>query len=143
MLRFIFKRLIYAIPTLIGITLLTFGFLRFVPGDPAVLMAGEEGRNDPRLVEHIREELGLNDPLPVQYVTYVFGLLKGDLGVSYVTRQPVADQIARRYPRTFSLATSGLLFSLLLGVSFGTIAGLWPGSKLDAGTLVLALGLQA
>lgn len=137
MTLYILRRLLLAVPTIIGISLLTFVMLEAAPGDPVLLLAGEE--QDPVQIENIRRRLGRDQPAPIQYLAFLAGLPRGYLGISYSTGEEIAPQIARRYPRTIVLATSASLFALVFGVIIGTIAGLKPGSPRDIGSIVLAL----
>ena len=93
--KYILKRIVGTIPTLIIVVTFVFFFVRLIPGDPARLVAGEQATQDD--VEAVREELGLNKSIPTQYVTYVTGLLKGNLGTSLRTKQPVTKEIAGRF----------------------------------------------
>jgi ABC-type dipeptide/oligopeptide/nickel transport system permease component len=102
-----------------------------------LLLAGEDP--DPQMMETIRRQLGLDRPLPEQFFTYLYDTVRGDLGESYYTHQPVADEIARRYPRTFTLAVAGVLFSTVVGLSLGLVAGVRPYSLADRFTMLIAL----
>jgi peptide/nickel transport system permease protein len=135
--RFVVRRLIYVVPTLLGISLLAFLMLQFVPGDPALLLAGQNA--DREAVENTRRELGLDRPLPVQYVSYVVNLLHGDFGRSFANRRPVGDEIARRYPRTLTLAVTGIVLALLGGITLGALAALRPYSLIDNLSMITAL----
>jgi peptide/nickel transport system permease protein len=121
---FVARRLIGFIPLLIGITLIAFLLIRLLPGDPARVLAGNtpyEGT-----VEQIRHHLGLDRPLAEQYLIYVQHLLQGDLGQSYVTGNPVANDFARRFPATLELVTLGMLGSIGLGLLLGIRGALRP-----------------
>jgi peptide/nickel transport system permease protein len=135
--RYFFRRLLYAIPTLLGISLLAFLMLQFVPGDPALLLAGQNATTE--TVEQTRRDLGLDRPLPVQYVSYVANLVRGDFGQSFVNRRPVGEEIARRYPRTLILAGAGIAFALVGGVALGALAALRPYSAVDHLSTLAAL----
>ena len=100
--KYILKRIVGTIPTLIIVVTFVFFFVRLIPGDPARLVAGEQATQDD--VEAVREELGLNKSIPTQYVTYVTGLLKGNLGTSLRTKQPVTKEVAGRFGNTVRLA---------------------------------------
>ena len=115
--KYILKRIVGTIPTLIIVVTFVFFFVRLIPGDPARLVAGEQATQDD--VEAVREELGLNKSIPTQYVTYVTGLLKGNLGTSLRTKQPVTKEIAGRFGNTVRLAFVTLLWSSVVGVLFG------------------------
>ena len=135
--RYLLRRLVLLIPMFFGVTLVAFLLLHLAPGDPARLLAGSEA--DPATIEAIRAELGLDRPLPVQYLSFVGNIAQGDLGRSYTTRRPVADEIARRYPRTFAIAVGGVLLAFVLGVGLGVLASVKPNSALDNGSMLLAL----
>src|SRR6476646_1007208 len=141
MIRFIARRLVYAVPTLLGIALLAFLMLQFVPGDPALLLAGQDADRD--TVENVRHELGLDRPKPVQFLTFLGSVVQGDFGRSFVNRRPVAEEIARRYPRTLSLALVGISFALVAGITLGVVAALRPYSPIDnASTLAALFGVS-
>lgn len=121
MLRYIIKRIIGVIPTLIIVVTFVFFFVRLIPGDPARLVAGPQATLED--VEVVREELGLNDPIPQQYVEYVTGLLHGDLGDSLRTKRPVAYEVSLRYMNTVKLTVFSLVWSVIVGV----LLGVWSG----------------
>ncbi|WP_253715922.1 ABC transporter permease [Thermus scotoductus] len=102
MWSYVLRRLLGLVPVLFGITLLVFLFLQLIPGDPAQAILGERGT--PEQLEALREKLGLNKPLYVQYLTFVKNILTGDLGTSAVSTIPVAEELKRRWPATFELA---------------------------------------
>jgi peptide/nickel transport system permease protein len=134
---YLLRRLILLIPTFLGVTLVAFILLSLAPGDPARLLAGQEA--SPAAIEAFRRELGLDRPLPVQYVGFVANIVKGDLGRSYVTRRPVAEEIARRYPRTFTLAVVAVVLAFVFGISLGVVASIRPNSWLDNVTQLFAM----
>ena len=120
MYKYICKRILMMIPVIIGVSLLVFLVLKMTPGDPARVVAGSEA--DEATVEQIREELGLNKPVLQQYVDYMLALLHGDMGTSYTTRKPVADEILARMPTTFILAFAGVFVAVLIGIPLGIIS---------------------
>jgi peptide/nickel transport system permease protein len=120
--RFVLKRLLLTIPLLLGIVLLVFLILEVTPGDPVRQIVGLRASQE--RLDEVREELGLDDPVWVQYARYVKGVAGGDLGYSYKSRQSVASQIAERLPVTAWLLGFGLLFALLLSVPLGIISAL-------------------
>jgi peptide/nickel transport system permease protein len=132
------RRALYIIPTLIGVTLVAFILLKLAPGDPAQILAGQDA--DPATIQALREQMGLDRPLPLQYFAFLTDLAKGDLGTSYATRRPVAEEVVRRYPRTFSLAVASVSIAFVLGVMLGITASLKPNSLLDSACMTLALG---
>lgn len=137
MSKYIFRRLLLAIPTLIGISLLVFLSVRMIPGDPAVAMAGELASKD--MIEKVRADLGLDDPILIQYVNYIGRVLQGDMGQSVRSKLPVLDEIQARLPRTLSLAVVSLLFSCMIGIPIGIASATRPNSWLDTGSMIFAL----
>lgn len=138
MYKYICKRILMMIPVIIGVSLLVFLVLKMTPGDPARVVAGSEA--DEATVEQIREELGLNKPVLQQYVDYMLALLHGDMGTSYTTRKPVADEILARMPTTFILAFAGVFVAVLIGIPLGIISATKQYSVLDYISTLLALG---
>ena len=123
MLRYTVKRIVGVIPTLIIVVTFVFFFVRMIPGDPARIVAGEQATLD--AVEAVRVQLGLDKPVPVQYLKYVGGLLKGDLGMSLRTKRPVLEEVAARYGNTMALTIASLAWSSALGI----ILGVWSGKN--------------
>jgi dipeptide transport system permease protein len=134
---FILKRLATLIPTLIGITLVAFGLIRLIPGDPIEVMMGER-RLDPEVHAAMVKSLGLDLPLTTQYFRYLGNLLHGDLGQSLVSREPVAKEFAALFPATVELALTALLLAVTLGLLLGMLAGLKRGSLFDQGVMGMA-----
>lgn len=141
MTRYATGRVLAFVPVLIGVSLLVFGILRLIPGDPAkILLFGTNPT--PQQVQHLRAQLGLTKSLPEQYGIYVKHLVEGDLGTSFTTGQPVSQDIAARLPWTLRLAGAAMLVALGLGVPLGVIAGLRPGGLLDRLAIAISvLGL--
>jgi ABC-type dipeptide/oligopeptide/nickel transport system permease component len=139
MLLFAAKRLLTLIPLLFGVTLLVFSMLQLVPGDPVRAILGESTAANPEQVERIREELGLNDPLYVQYLTYVGNVIRGDFGTSIRTRKPVLEQILLRLPSTLVLTLSGLVFAIIFGTTLGVISALHHNTIIDKLAVLVAL----
>jgi peptide/nickel transport system permease protein/oligopeptide transport system permease protein len=137
MLETIARRTLQAIATFIGVILLVFFLVRVLPGDPARLIAGFEAR--PEDVENLRHLLGLDKPLPLQFLDYMSSLLKLDLGISYQTGGPVIDEILVRLPYTAELAITAEVIAVAAGISLGVIAGLNPRSFV--GYMVSILGI--
>lgn len=131
------RRVLYIIPTLIGVTLLVFVSVRLIPGDPAVAIAGE--RATPQLVEQVRRELGLDQPLLVQYGRNMLGLLQGDLGRSARTNLPVSAELGRRIPPTLLLAVVSLLVAALVGIFVGVLSATRANSWIDNAGMIAAL----
>ncbi|TDT94462.1 MULTISPECIES: ABC transporter permease [Azorhizobium] len=129
MLKLIGSRLATAIPSLIGVVIVTFLLTRVLPGDTAAYFAGPAAT--PQAIAEIRTKLGLDKPLPVQFVDYVSALAKGDLGSSLSTGQPVSKEIATRLPASAELTLSGLILALVIAVPFGIAAAVKQGSWID------------
>jgi peptide/nickel transport system permease protein len=137
MLMFIVRRLVQTIPVMIGVTFVVFFIMQLVPGDPAVLLAGEGASIE--TIEAMREQLGLNRPLFVQYFDYLIHIFKGDLGVSLKNNQPVLDEILVRLPITMELAFFSILITIVLGMTAGIISAIKPYSAQDVGVMLVAL----
>jgi len=138
MIKFILGRLAYLIPTFIGITIVAFGFVRILPGDPVLLMAGERGMTP----EHYREmmaRLGFDRPIWQQYLEYLWKLLHGDFGSSIVTKQPVLSDFFSLFPATLELALCAIIIAIAIGVPVGVLAALKRGSWFDQVTMTVAL----
>ena len=127
--RYILGRLLQLVPVLLGISLLVFAFLHLIPGDPAVTMLGD--RATPEQVEALRERMGLNEPLPLQYLAFLGSLLRFDLGTSIFTGVPIWEEIKLRWPATFELSVMAMLIALLLGIPAGVIAAVRKNSLVD------------
>ena len=138
-MRFALKRLLLAIPVLLGVSGLTFLMLHLVPGDPVAAMFIGQGGAKAEQLEAVREQLGLNDPLPVQYVNYMKNVLQGDLGRSIRTNEPVSLMIQRNFPPTLQLTLASMAVAIVLGVSFGVIAAIKRGRIVDNLVMLLAL----
>ena len=130
MLRFVVTRVGLVIPTFIGVTLLTFALIRLVPGDPIELLAGERGLDPKRHAER-RAELGLDRPLLVQYAIYMQGVVRGDLGKSIVTKEPVLSEFLARFPATLELSICAMIFALCIGLPAGVLAAVRRASPFD------------
>ena len=128
MLALLGRRLLLSIPTLVGVLIVVFLLLYVAPGDPVQAMVGE--RADAATIARLRAELRLDDPLPIQFAHYAGGVLRGDLGRSYITNRPIIDDIAERFPRTLLLAT-------LTGVTIGVLAAIRPNGWFDRIALAL------
>src|SRR5918999_1340056 len=129
MASFITRRLLLAIPTLVGVLVVVFILLYIAPGDPVLEMVGE--RADAETIARLRAELRLDDPLPVQFAHYAGGVLTGDLGTSYITGRPIARDILERFPKTLQLATAAMLLAASLGITIGVLSSRKPGSAFD------------
>jgi ABC-type dipeptide/oligopeptide/nickel transport system permease component len=129
MFSFILKRVLLFVPTLLGITLVTFFLMQALPGDPVQGMAGE--RATPETLARIRAELGQDRPLPVQYIGYLKLLAQGELGRSYYTNRRIGDDLLQKFPNTVKLALAAMLFASVLGISLGIIAAIRRGTAWD------------
>ncbi|MEH7375166.1 MULTISPECIES: nickel ABC transporter permease [Neobacillus] len=137
MLMFILRRLIQTIPVVIGVTFVVFFIMQLVPGDPAVLLAGEGASKE--TVNAIREQLGLNRPLLVQYFDYLLNVFQGDFGNSLKNSQPVLDEIMVRLPITMELAFFSIIITIVLGMAAGIISAVKPYSLTDTSVMLVAL----
>ena len=127
--RYIAKRLLNLIPVLLGITLLVFAFLHLIPGDPAVTMLGD--RATPDRVAALRERLGLNQPLPLQYLTFLWNLVRLDFGTSIISGVPIAQEIRVRWPATFELSLAAMSIASIVGIPAGVLAAVRKNSAVD------------
>ena len=137
MLSFLPRRLLQLLPTLFLVSVLIFGLQQLLPGDPALVMAGEE--KDPVVLQQIREKYRLDQPLPVQYAYWIGGVLRGDLGESMRIQQPVSQLIAEKLPVTVQLAVMAMLFALLIGIPAGIVSAVKRGTVWDGAANVAAL----
>jgi dipeptide transport system permease protein len=130
MLQFILRRLGLVIPTFIGITLLTFAFVHLIPGDPVLIMAGERGISPERHAQ-LMAQFGLDQPMWKQYITYINGVLHGDLGISLKSRIPVWDEFVPRFKATLELGICAMIFAVAVGIPVGVLAAVKRGSVFD------------
>jgi ABC-type dipeptide/oligopeptide/nickel transport system permease component len=135
-LRMVFTRLGAALPSLLGVVLITFFLMRALPGDPAAFFAGPAAT--PEAVEQVRQRLGLDRSLLVQLGLYLRALAAGDLGVSLTTGQPVASELAARLPASLELTLAGLFLAIAVGIPAGVLAATRPGSWVDHACRLLA-----
>jgi peptide/nickel transport system permease protein len=135
--RYLIRRLLLTIPVLLGVATLVFSLIHFIPGDPAQAMLGEGAA--PEDVAQLRERLGLDRPLLVQYGSFLQGLLRGDLGVSLRNDQPVTQQIIERMPATAELALASMAVAVLIALPLGIIAAVWRGTVVDHSAMTLSL----
>jgi len=139
-LALVLHRLVWFVPTLLGLLVVTFVISRVIPGDPVALVAGETAT--PAQVEALRRQLGYDRPLPAQFADYVTRLAHGDMGTSLFTRRPIAEDLAHRLPATIELTLVAMLVSVLAGIPLGVLSALWRDSPLDhALRLVTVSGL--
>ena len=136
MIGLVGRRLLATIPTLFGVLVVAFLLLNVVPGDPVAEMVGE--RADSATIARLRAELRLDDPLPVQFGHYLWGVVRGDLGRSYITQRPVLGDLAERFPKTLQLAGAAMLLAVTCGITLGVVAALRPGGVMDRFSMLLA-----
>src|ERR1700730_10203943 len=139
MLAYILRRIVFAAGVLLGTSIITFAIAFVIPADPAVAMAGAKA--DPKTLATIRSQLGLDQPVYVQYARYLDRALHGDLGRSYIRRASVTQLILSRFPATAILALCAMALSLALGIPMGMIAAEWRGRALDNILLIVSLAL--
>ncbi|WP_428944667.1 ABC transporter permease [Pantoea sp. FN060301] len=137
MLELICKRLLLAIPTLFLVSIMVFSLQKLLPGDPVLAMAGEE--RDPAVIAQLREQYHLNDPLPTQYLWWLGNALRGDLGTSLRTQEPVTTLIASKLPVTLELSLLAMIVALVVGISMGIVAAVRKNSWVDHTTNFVAL----
>ncbi len=137
MTRYIFKRVMSAIPLLFGLLTFTFFIIRLAPGDPVSLYV--QGDVDPQLAENLRVQLGLNDPLPVQYVKWLKSMVTGEMGVSFSRHADVTDILADTIPNTLLLTVFALFFNFLIGIAIGITTALKRGTLADHTVNVISL----
>ncbi len=135
--RYLIKRLLVLVLVLLGVSLLVFGFVRLIPGDPAVVMLGE--RATPDSIERVRTQLGLNKPIYEQYLIFISNALRGDLGTSVLRGEPVTREILRRFPATIELALGAIIFAIVLGIPLGIISAIKRNSWFDVSSMIVAL----
>ncbi len=138
MLSFPLRRLLSTLVVLWAVVTLTFFAIRLLPGDPATVLVSQAG-GSAQDIAAVRQQLGLNDPLAVQYVRFLGGLIQGNLGVSLVSRRPVADAIVEQLPHTLALATSATFLALLAGIPVGIVAATHRGSWIDQLCIALSV----
>ncbi|WP_299678827.1 ABC transporter permease [uncultured Roseobacter sp.] len=129
MLGFLARRVLIAIPTIILISIFVFSLQKLLPGDPVLVMAGEE--RDPEVIAALREKYRLNDPLPMQYIAWAGNALQGDLGISLRTNQPVLELIGEKLPVTIQLAVMALIIAMLIGIPAGVLSAYKKGTWID------------
>jgi peptide/nickel transport system permease protein len=135
--RYILYRLILTVFVLLGVSIVVFFIIRLVPGDPAELLADQWATKED--IEQLRRDMGLDKPVTVQYLRFMDRILHGDLGNSIITKMPVAEEIAARFPSTLKLAVTGTVIAIVIGTLAGTISAVRPYSILDNIAMILAL----
>ncbi|MCZ8183650.1 MAG: ABC transporter permease [Beijerinckiaceae bacterium] len=137
MFALIARRLLQLVPTVIIVSMMIFGLQQLLPGDPATIMAGEE--RDPEVIEQIRKQYRLDQPIPLQYVYWIKGVVSGDLGESMRLKEPVSRLVAQKLPVTLQLATMAMLIAILIGVPAGIISAVKKGTAWDYVVNVISL----
>ncbi len=138
MLRFLLTRIGLLIPTFIGVSIVAFAFIRLLPGDPIILMAGERGMTEERYAE-LQTLYGYDQPVVVQYLDYLCGILHGDLGHSIVTKRPVVQEFFTLFPATVELSLCAIIFAVVLGMPAGVFAAVRRGTVVDQAIMSTAL----
>ena len=138
MIRFLFSRLLLLVPTFLGVTIVSFGFIRVLPGDPVLLLAGERGVSEERY-RQLMEQFGFSRPIWEQYFDYLGGVLTGDLGNSIVTKKPVVTEFFTLFPATVELALCAIVLAVAIGLPLGIFAAVRRGSIADQAIMGTAL----
>jgi len=136
-LRYFVRRVLLAIPVLIGVATLVFSLIHLVPGDPAQAMMGDGAA--PQDVAELRKNLGLDQPLLTQYASFLRHAIKGDLGVSFRTGQPVTQMVIERMPATAELAIASMIVAVVIAIPLGVVAAVFRGTAADYGAMTFAL----
>jgi ABC-type dipeptide/oligopeptide/nickel transport system permease component len=137
MLRYVLRRILMTIPTVVSASAIVFLMIRFIPGDPAQLMAGEDA--NPQVILALRKKWGLEEPLPIQYLVFMQNVLQGNLGVSIRSGLPVSYEILLRIPHTLVLASISMILSIVLGLLVGIVSSTKPYTVVDNLSMFLAL----
>ncbi|MCX8955399.1 ABC transporter permease subunit, partial [Ruegeria sp. NA] len=138
MFGYLLTRIGLFVPTFLGVTLISFMFIRVLPGDPIIVMAGERGMSEERYQEMV-EKLGFDKPVLQQYWEYLAGVLQGDLGESFVTKKPVWEEFFSLFPATMELSLCAMIFAIALGLPAGVIAAVNRGKFFDRALMSSAL----
>jgi peptide/nickel transport system permease protein len=134
---YLVRRIATILPTLLFVTMLIFGLQQLLPGDPAIVLAGEE--QDPNVIAFLREKMHLDEPLPMRYLYWMSGVVQGDLGESIRSQQPVLELILQKLPVTIELALLAMLIALLIGIPAGIVSAVYQGTWLDFAANAFAL----
>ena len=137
MWKFIAKRLVAMVPVLLGVTLVIYLILNMAPGDPAKVILGEQAT--PEQIAELREEMGLNDPVLVQYARYIFNLVQGDMGESYISGLKCNVEILARFPNTLRLTICAISLAVILALPIGIVAAVKQNSIFDGVSMFIAL----
>ena len=136
MIRFIGRRLLATVPTLLGVLVVAFFLLNVAPGDPVAAMVGE--RADAATIARLRADLHLDDPLPAQFGRYLWDAIRGDFGRSYITQRPIARDLRERFPKTVQLALAAMTFAAVGGIALGVVSAIRPGGAVDRAAMLLS-----
>ena len=136
MIPLLTRRLLLALPTLLGVLVVAFLLLNVAPGDPVTAMVGE--RADSATIARLRAELRLDDPLPAQFAHYVWDVVRGDLGRSYITQRPIVQDLRERFPKTAELALAAMALAAVSGITLGVLAAVRPGGAVDRIAMLLS-----
>jgi len=136
LIRLVGRRLLGTLPTLLGVLVVAFLLLNVAPGDPVAAMVGE--RADAATMARLRAELRLDDPLPARFGHYVWGVVRGDLGRSYITARPIAQDLMERFPKTAELALAAMTLAALAGITLGVLSAVRPGGAFDRIAMLLS-----
>jgi len=135
--QYIARRLITLIPVLLGVSIVVFSLIRLIPGDPVIIMLGEKARVED--IERVREEMGFNRPVYVQYAEWMAKVLRGDLGKSIINHTPVMDELKSRLAATIEMIVAGMIIGAIVGISIGILSALKRNSWLDVASMFGAL----
>jgi len=135
-IRFIGRRLLATVPTLLGVLVVAFFLLTVAPGDPVAAMVGE--RADSATIARLRADLHLDDPLPAQFGRYLWDAVRGDFGRSYITQRPIARDLRERFPKTVQLALAAMAFAAVGGIALGVVSAIRPGGAVDRAAMLLS-----
>lgn len=138
MIQFLLRRFFYVFPAFIGVTLLTFSLIHLIPGDPVELRAGERGISAERHAK-LKADMGLDEPMAVQYLKYINGVFHGDLGRSFVTKKPILEEFMTLFPATLELSLCAMIIAIVFGLPAGIIAGVKRGSPIDHTVMGISL----
>lgn len=142
MIHYLLNRLLQVIPVLFGVIIITFVLMYVIPGDPVVSMVGE--RYSEATIQRLRQEMHLDDPLPIQFFRYIGNVVRGNFGNSFINGEPVIVLIMEKFPNTMMLAVGAMIFAIIIGLTAGILSSVNPGSFMDRGIMVIALaGISA
>ena len=139
--KYVLKRILMMIPIILGITFIVYFILALTPGDPAKMILGQGATQEQ--IEVMREQMGLNDPVVVRYLKYMWGVLHGDFGTSYSTREPVFAMVLSRFPYTFKLAVLSMIVTVAISIPLGVYSAVKQNTLGDSSVMVLSMLLAA